>query len=170
MTTVYVVTDGVYSDYSILGIYSSREKAEYAKMVYDAGNEIKEWILDKLPPHTPGMLFWRVGIGRDGANVSRTSPGVRPGIDTATKGYRPPDSLYFYIEARDEAHAIKIVSEYRARILADEGLWDEIMRQGDYKRAIQWRELVAREDAVAADVYLSEAQRTSLQSLDDMTL
>lgn len=37
---IYVVTDGQYSDYHICGMYSTPEKAELAKKLYAADNEI----------------------------------------------------------------------------------------------------------------------------------
>jgi len=39
---IYIVSDGDYSDYHIIGIYSTREKAEYAKSLYLAKNKIRE--------------------------------------------------------------------------------------------------------------------------------
>ena len=42
MTKVYMVTDGWYSDYSVLGIYSTKAKAERAKELYAAGNDVDE--------------------------------------------------------------------------------------------------------------------------------
>ena len=57
MTTVYVLTDGKYSDYGIIGIFSTREKAEeYVKENNDgphpgwwtrySTDRIEEWDLD----------------------------------------------------------------------------------------------------------------------------
>lgn len=59
---VYVLTVGDYSRYAIIGIFSTKEKAEKATgghTLFDTGadkvNEIEEWIVDaKLDP----KMFW----------------------------------------------------------------------------------------------------------------
>lgn len=47
INVVYIVSAGDYSDYKIYGIYSTKEKAEYAKKLFDA-DEIEEWDIDDL--------------------------------------------------------------------------------------------------------------------------
>jgi hypothetical protein len=52
MTTVYVVTSGMYEDYSIDGVFSTKEKAEeFVKapnLIYEYSYSIKEYKLDDL--------------------------------------------------------------------------------------------------------------------------
>ena len=50
--TVYVVTEGSYSAYHIIGIYSTKEKAEKVKLYHSTLYEcpdIEEWEIDDIP-------------------------------------------------------------------------------------------------------------------------
>jgi hypothetical protein len=52
--TIYVLTTGSYSDYMIIGVYSSEEYAQEAMRRYDLlnpydGSEIEEFVLDNMP-------------------------------------------------------------------------------------------------------------------------
>jgi hypothetical protein len=52
--SIYVLTTGSYSDYMIIGVYSTIEYAEEAMRRYDLlnpydGSEIEEFILDNMP-------------------------------------------------------------------------------------------------------------------------
>jgi hypothetical protein len=128
MTTIYLVSDGNYSDYSVLGLYSTMEKAQYARTLYAAENGIEKIELDDLPPHPVGELAWGVMIASDGDvhRVSRIAPyddtytGVRSHQVAAWRDRKAGRT--FYLWARDEAHAIKIATEKRREMLAM-GTW-----------------------------------------------
>ena len=61
MKIIYVLTEGDYSDYHIVGVYSTQELAQEAQTLYpDSG--IEEYDLDDIPEHPPGMLAWGVTI------------------------------------------------------------------------------------------------------------
>ncbi len=62
-TTIWLVSDGSYSDYHVLGIYSTHELAVAAKEAHNAYNEIEEWELDQIPPGPPGLFYWPCGDG-----------------------------------------------------------------------------------------------------------
>ena len=125
---VYLVSDGEYSDYTILGIYSTQEKAEEACVQYDA-KYIEEWDVDVLPPHPPGELRWTVYM-KDGGNVTKVQR------SSASEKFKKLDSFRFSSEglwpktdgrcltlwARDEDHAIKIASEKRREMIVS-GEW-----------------------------------------------
>ena len=70
MSKVYLVTDGDYSDYRVLGVYSSMEKAEHAKLLYAADNDVEEYELDAVPESPPGLLAYVVIMELSG-DVSR---------------------------------------------------------------------------------------------------
>lgn len=58
---VYLVTDGDYSDYRVVGVYSSAQLAERAKELYNASNDIDVRTLDILDSRVPeGYLCYRV--------------------------------------------------------------------------------------------------------------
>ncbi|MBR2248771.1 MAG: hypothetical protein IJ880_17455 [Bacilli bacterium] len=46
--TVYVVTDGEYSDYHIVGIFSDREKAEICVAIKTEDGGVEEWDVDDI--------------------------------------------------------------------------------------------------------------------------
>ena len=58
---IYVLTEGDYSDYHIVGVYSTPELAQEAQTLYP-DSMIEEYDLDDIPEHPPGMLAWGVNI------------------------------------------------------------------------------------------------------------
>lgn len=123
---VFVVTAGSYSDYRVCGIYSTREKAERAKDVFNADNDIEEWTLDEMPECPPGLVAWRVHIQKDGAaKASRTEAPVHAHwmelVPYSTSGNGGCTTEMY---AADEKHAIKIANERRIQALAL-GTWNE---------------------------------------------
>lgn len=125
MSKIYLVTEGSYSDYRVLGVYSSVEKAEHAKLLYVADNDIEEYELDAVPESPPGLLAYVV--------LMEISGDVKRLWQESVAGFKSrwhPEDLYgsdpvawFRIWARDEQHAVKIANEWRAQIIAL-GLWD----------------------------------------------
>ena len=127
-TTIYLVSDGEYSDYTVLGIYSTKEKAQEAMELY-AANYIEEFEIDYLPPHPPGELRWTVYMKDDGSvmEAKRASP---------SETFKKLESFRFSSEclwpktdgrtlifwARDKEHAIKIASEKRREMIVS-GEW-----------------------------------------------
>lgn len=66
MTTIYVLTEGDYSDYRIVALYSTRELAEEAQKLCPNSN-VEEYELDsvEIPEHPPGYTGWNVCINVD---------------------------------------------------------------------------------------------------------
>lgn len=131
MKTVWVLDEGSYSDYHVVGVYSSKENAQ---VVYDAlhehsddMDEPEEWELD------PGVDELRKGYNpfsvvmlRDGTTerIDQTdrdsySLGNRLSIWERTEA---PAALFGVVWARNAKHAIKIANEHRARMIAN-GEW-----------------------------------------------
>jgi hypothetical protein len=76
MTSIYVLTEGSYSDYHIVGVYSTKELAEEAQSLYK-DSQIEEYDLDNIPEHPPGMSAWFVSISDgklDDIYTSQASP------------------------------------------------------------------------------------------------
>ena len=128
MTTLYLVSQGDYSDYSVLGIYSTPEKAEYAVRLYGDDSRIEQYELDGMPPHPPGELRWHVQIMANGDVVSafQVAPEneyrpIVPLYQSLYGGQQKPNCI-FQIWARDKNHAIKIATEKRREMLAN-GTW-----------------------------------------------
>jgi len=118
---LYMVTDGDCSDYCVRGIYSTPEKAEWAKKLYAAKNDIDEIEVDALPDAPPGMLWYFVKM-----DVAGNSPDVRR-VNAGYAGqdkwapYGDNEHVSFYQWAEDEQHAVKIANERRAQLIANGG-------------------------------------------------
>ena len=128
MTTVYLVSSGSYSDYSVRGIYSTLEKAEArARLVSDA-NEVSEFELDEgIELIQQGLNSWVVDVWddgeirafQDGYSFSEAAGGQV--TDRRNQGQCGRHiAFHFYVFARDEAHALKIAQDKRAEYLAKE--------------------------------------------------
>ena len=117
MKTVYILTEGSYSDYRIVATYSTRELAEEAQK-HCPYSEIEEYDLDALvvPEHPPGHTAWSVTINAKTNTIHWTNQ------QDSLGGYFEPnekycegagvrgESNYFIVNcwARDKEHAEKI--------------------------------------------------------------
>jgi hypothetical protein len=141
MRTIFVVEQGSYSDYGVVGVYTTKENADAiaAKInesdPYDEAT-VAEWPLD------PGIDALRSGLDkfsvlmlRDGAveEVRKLDDGWTFDISggahiwrrtqaRAYKGRGIPDCLSATVWAKDEKHAVKIANERRAEMIAS-GEW-----------------------------------------------
>lgn len=118
---LFVVTSGEYSDFKISGIYSSKEKAEWARKLFATENQIEEWELDSIPIHPSGMILFKVRMDKNGT--------VRDCyiVDASDKWNQwfPAAEVMavdFIVWARDIEHAIKIANEKRTQLIAS-GEW-----------------------------------------------
>jgi hypothetical protein len=132
MTTMYVLTTGCYSDYHIVGVFSTKEKAEAAKVDHnltDGDGDVEEWGLDAVPEHPPGLHHWCVRMDRDGNTLEARRRGNDsfPSWEWAPYGVGYSDKrggVSFNMWAGDERHAVKIANEKRIGLLAS-GQWTE---------------------------------------------
>lgn len=121
---IYIVTRGSYSDYSILGAYSTRENAEAALKVWNDEwdkPEIEEWPIDAHLSRGD-QLPWMVWMRHDGAEAeaSKTDP---PEADDSTwwsnNTFHRDLRFRWMGWADDEQHAIKIANERRLIDIAE---------------------------------------------------
>lgn len=121
MATVYIVTDGEYSDYGIVGVFSTRELADTcAKNLIKSkwsNAKVETWNLD---PHVDelrqGLAPWTVTMDRDGNSDAIIDAGS---LDSKEDERHDWSGKYtFYVWAEDEQHAVKIANERRAQIVA----------------------------------------------------
>jgi hypothetical protein len=113
MKTIYILTEGEYSDYHIIATYSTRELAEEAQK-HCPNSDIEEYELDALeiPEHPPGHFAWRVNINAKTNAINYTAQQISLGV------YSEPNEKYYdnvvyscfevYCWARDKEHAEKI--------------------------------------------------------------
>lgn len=133
--TVYVVSSGVYSDYGVNAIFSSRKLAEeFISAAPDPDyNTIEEYPLN--PPTSNlikrGYSIWQILMLRDGTteriektetkNMTKMSHHWLWKRTTAMafKGKGIPDVLNSMVWAKTEKQAIKIVNEKRTQMIAN---------------------------------------------------
>jgi hypothetical protein len=145
----YVVTDGEYSDYGIVGIYSTPEKAEEAKDQFCASNDVEEWEMDNIPSHPIGMSKWEVSLRKDGSVLDdewawKTPRRVSTEQDeeyvprwthrTSNFPVIKTEYVDFFVWAKDSRHALKVAHDRWAQLIAtnewtdDFNLWWERIR------------------------------------------
>jgi hypothetical protein len=135
--TVWVIEKGSYSDYRVVGVYTSQERAQ---LVCDAINKseaeydqatIAEWPLDPAADEiNQGMVPHLVHMRRDGT-TERCEPCSISAYDIrgsdflwkrsearAFQGTNIADVLVATVFASDEKHAIKVVNERRMQMIA----------------------------------------------------
>jgi hypothetical protein len=132
MTTIYAVSSGVYSDYSIDALFSTRENAQlfmdrHPNAGYDGWNDIEEYELDSgVAQMRAGMSRWWVQMNKNG-DSSQSSVEMRMTIeDTPDAVFRisPRDKSEFfnwYGWALSREHALKCANEHRIKLLLQEG-------------------------------------------------
>lgn len=128
MKTVYVVTSGVYSDYGINAIFSSKQKAQAYIDTVDNKAEgwqqlveprIEEWLMD-LPKKQ--WLSTRVRMDKEGNVIAAeiVNSGENEEIGFITWDYN--GNLLWGVATTDKRKAIKVTNEKRVWILAN-NLW-----------------------------------------------
>jgi hypothetical protein len=122
MTKIYAVETGDYSDYSVVGVFSTEEKA---KTLADwLGGDVTEWELDEVQVgDLPKDPCWSVTSLPNGIDIDGVYLDPCPSLSRLA--YRNEINPYYggrvnvVVFAPDEAHARKIAAdlfrEYKAR-------------------------------------------------------
>lgn len=127
---VYLVTAGSYSDYCVLGVYSTPELAADAKLQFNTDNDVETFELDVVPDHPPGLFHYNVYMDRNGDTVTdgtRWFPAQveRVAVNSAYAEWCPYGdgrTVRFAVWATDAVHAVKIANERRVQLIAS-GEW-----------------------------------------------
>jgi len=140
MKNIYAVNAGSYSDYRIIAIFSTMEKAnEFMAAVPSRDyNDVEIFDLD---PNTSdlikrGYAIWRINMLKDGTTESITKSDAdiysvtRTGTTMWWRTKAPfykdkgvPDCLISTVWAKTEKQAVKIANEHRLKMIAL-GQWD----------------------------------------------
>jgi hypothetical protein len=117
MSTVYLVTKGEYSDYRVIGAFSSNDLAEKASEYFASENDIEEFELDSSVPNTNGYLLFSVCMAKDGEAmwIDREDCSTSHIWDWRPWAAR---GVSFTMWATDEKHAVKIANERRVQLIA----------------------------------------------------
>jgi len=129
MKTIFVIEQGCYSDYHVVGVYSTRENAEKVlARISKKWDEpvIAEWALDPgIVELNAGLRQYAVAMRKDGTveACSRSSDDFVPESHTCEPRLAMPYGahelrLYHTVWAKDDKHAVKIVNELRMQLLA----------------------------------------------------
>lgn len=122
MNKIWVVEKGDYSDYRVVGVFTSEEKA---KQICDLINRdghfdaatVAEWPLDQAVNEiNQGLDYWAVEMNREG-KVTYTNKIGWAGWEWGTS-INSRGRLHSSVWAKDEQHAVKIVNEKRAQMIA----------------------------------------------------
>ena len=132
MKTIYVVTQGEYSDYHIVGVYSRKEDAEaYCGAHLENGYDTPQVEEYELDAHAAllrrGFRHYLVDMHADGNEATAEQRPVpdseyEDGSNAAfhVVGYLPLTvGFWSHLWARTPEHAIKVVNERRTRAIAN---------------------------------------------------
>lgn len=133
MKTVWVVEVGSYSDYHVVGLFSTKENADkvYSVLSVLDNARVSEWPIDPgITDLNQGRTPYWVVMQRDGLLLrlcesdwsDALNVGQIPHIERPLT--YPGGIITGVVFATDEEHAIKIMNEIRAQYIAD-GLWPE---------------------------------------------
>lgn len=126
MTKIYILTAGSYSDYHIVGAFSTKEKAQEVIESFNRSsgrrgdfNDIEELVIDELSENvSDGRSLCFIRIDRDGNTSDFGFPGHTYSLNEK-QGLDTRGNLYVYCFARDKEHAIKIANERRVQMIAN---------------------------------------------------
>lgn len=140
--TVFVIEQGSYSDYRVVGVYTTRRAAEMVCTAINANEtwekaEVSEWPLNPAADAlNAGQSQHRVLMRRDGTVEECKRQDIRTyeltgechiwrrSTAPAYRGKGVPDVLQATVWAEDVPHAIKIVNERRGQMIAM-GEWED---------------------------------------------
>ena len=142
MATIYIITDGSYSDYHIVTVFSTRELAEKFIALYPDMNDdnIEEYELDKFETQLKdGLLLYNVSMYRDGETRNVDMGTMDNDTDTQKNTmFREWNTVTWFMScnmfATDEQHAVKIANERRTAFIAS-GEWDRKVKEWEDRKA-----------------------------------
>lgn len=117
MKTIYVCTEGCYSDYHICGVFDNRELAEKFAETFDCG--IEEWPVNPFRKELgEGYKPYLVLMDRDGQAEVRQEADTYSLDRLGTPSFGASDWMWLHCMAKSEEHAVKIANEHRTRLIA----------------------------------------------------
>ena len=119
MTTIYVVTQGNYSDYSIVGVFSSKEEAQRV-VELENNNSWDDAKIEEYELNDPSLsrVRIRVDMHKDGTVVSALPVNSGGGF----RGWKNEEVMIWIARTEDVQRAVKKTNEMRTLLLA-KNLW-----------------------------------------------
>jgi len=115
---IYIVTQGYYSDYGIVGVFTDKSKAEE---LCNFGNEIDNWSDTRIETYESDTIdvkdkqLFFVRMQPDGKVLEVEKDFYITDIEDNTVGQDVNGNYYTTCLARDEKHAIKIMAERKLK-------------------------------------------------------
>lgn len=131
MKTIYLVSEGYYSDYHILAVYSTRPKADRFKEAYDARcrnsdeTEIEEFSLDTPQKEWHHCLVRMLRDGKVDALFHDIDGSPAGGLVSFSNERNSEDFFLYEVSTSNEVRAVKVANEKRAQIIAA-GAWGDL--------------------------------------------
>lgn len=133
--TIWVIEEGEYSDYHVVGVYSTEENAKTVleKMHGDAP-QIREWNLDPdVEELRKGLSLWRVLMLKNGdienCELSQYSGSHSQIYYMLRQRTNLPNILVGFTWAKTQKQAIKSTNEQRLKFIAS-GEWEKELTNG----------------------------------------
>jgi hypothetical protein len=130
MKTVWAIEDGNYSDYHVIGVFTSKENAELIRA--KTGGTIDEWPLNPAVDElSKGYTSWYGDMLFDGTTTRMEQQSDLSGYNLSNslhiwkcskvpfyKGKDVQDCISGHVLAKDSKHAVKIFNEFRTQQIA----------------------------------------------------
>lgn len=120
MKTLYLLTRGSYSDYAVVGIFSTDEKRkEFMNLVPGSEYNEEEIVLDPvIPEFVKGRSFFTVTMSKTGHVICPPYSSESQYFQTQYWFLDRQDKITVEVWAKDSDHAVKIANEIRTRLIA----------------------------------------------------
>ena len=124
---IYLVSDGEYSGYRVIALFSSKKLAEKCIRTFQFENKVVSFDVDPEIINVPdGYTLFSVALSYDSGNTKSCISGSArwvygetflPPLDKGEihKDYKGKRTFYITTIAKDRGHAIKIASEHLAK-------------------------------------------------------
>lgn len=129
MNSVFVVEQGNYSDYHVVGVFSTKENADMICGKINLGEEedsygkasVAEWPLNPgVSELNQGLKLYNVGMRADGTVVRAPYADSDIGYGLRNAGFHiNRGEMWGTVWAESDIHAIKIANELRGQGLAE---------------------------------------------------
>lgn len=123
---IYVATAGIYSDYHVVGVFSSEARLRESLPDVEKYN-CDEYEIDEMTAIPKGMKAFRVHLKKNGDVLYPVASGDYEDvgfISFRNKTWHGGEHVVAEVIAIDEQHAVKIVNEMRIQRLAS-GKWED---------------------------------------------
>lgn len=125
MNKVYVVTAGCYSDYHIVAVFSTKEKAEEYIAYHGTNYRMEEYDLDEEFEREESV--WCVSIDmRDGTASTFKYDCDTVDVNTCNIEECGQRTIYFYVRADKSERAVKIAYENLGAIKSNFSVWQTL--------------------------------------------